>query len=252
MNAVLDRILSTQTVSDGAVTLPLRHPDFPALPVALDAAEGRLLTRIIEDIRPAATLEIGMAYGVSTLFICDALSTLGHPAHHIAIDPFQSTQWKGIGVRNVADAGYARLFELREERSELALPRLLERGTTIDFAFVDGWHTFDQVMVEFFYLDRMLRPGGVIAFDDADRRSVNRVVRYAINYPNYELYSPGPVGPTSWSGVARRALRHLPAADRLFRRDLLNRDWDLGIAGTCVAIRKTSEHARSSGWYQDF
>jgi predicted O-methyltransferase YrrM len=239
-------------VSDGAVTLPLRHPDFPALPVALDAAEGRLLTRIIDDVRPTATLEIGMAYGVSTLFICEALSTLGHPVRHTVIDPFQSTQWRGIGMRNVADAGYAALVELREERSELALPRLVEHGSVIDFAFVDGWHTFDQVMVEFFYLDRLLRPGGVIAFDDADRRSVNRVIRYAINYPNYQPYFPPAVGSHSWRGAARRAIRRVPGADRLLRRDLLYRDWDLGISGSCVAIRKASVEPRSSGWYVDF
>jgi predicted O-methyltransferase YrrM len=252
MNAVLDRILDTQTVTDGAVTLPLRHPDFPALPVAVDITEGRFLADIIRDVDPETTLEIGMAYGVSTLYICDALAALHHRVRHIAIDPFQSTQWRGIGLRNVREAGYGEIVDLREERSEFALPALVNDGLHLDFAFVDGWHTFDQVMVEFFYLDRLLRVGGVIAFDDADRRSVNRVMRYVINYPNYEVYRRPSSSHQSFAGALRRGLRHLPAANRIFRLDLLHRDWDLGILGSCVAIRKVSEHRRSSGWYRDF
>src|SRR5215471_534796 len=101
MNAVLDRILTTENVTDGTVTLPLRHPDHPSLPVHLDAAEGKLLGDLIRAIEPATTLEIGMAYGVSTLYICDALSSLDHPVTHIVLDPFQSRQWRGIGLRNV-------------------------------------------------------------------------------------------------------------------------------------------------------
>jgi predicted O-methyltransferase YrrM len=252
MNAVLDRILETQTVTDGAVTLPLRHPDFPSLPVALDDTEGRFLAQIIREVDPAHTLEVGMAYGVSTLYICEALAGLRHPVRHTVLDPFQSSQWRGIGLRNIREAGFGAFVDLIEERSEFALPRLVERGVRIDFAFVDGWHTFDQVMVEFYYLDRMLRPGGVIAFDDADRRSVNRAIRYAIACPNYEAYAAPQPSSTSWAGPVRRALRRMPAADRIFRRDLLYRDWDIGVLGSCVAIRKIADRPRSSGWYADF
>jgi predicted O-methyltransferase YrrM len=252
MNPVLNQILATETVTDGTVTLPLRDPIHPTGPVHIDAAEGKLLGEIIRAVDPVATLEIGMAYGVSTLYICDALSSLGHPVTHIVVDPFQSTHWRGIGLMNVRAAGYAPMIEFYEERSEFELPRLVASGRSVDFAFVDGWHTFDQVMVDFYYLDRMLRPGGVIAFDDADWRSVNRVIRYAMNYPNYEVYPVGASLPVSLLGRLRRAIGRLPGTERFLRRDLLHRDWDLGILGSCVALRKTREEPRSSRWYRDF
>jgi predicted O-methyltransferase YrrM len=184
VNSVLERILETQQVSDGIRNLPLSHPDFPNLPVAVTEAEGALIQRVIADIKPTTSLEIGCAYGVSTLYICETLaSLLDAPRRHIVLDPFQSTQWRGIGVRNVRDAGFVELLDFKEQRSELALPELLRDGVTIQLALVDGWHTFDQVMVEFYYLNRMLEVGGVILFDDADRRSVNRVIRHALTYP---------------------------------------------------------------------
>src|SRR5262249_12723865 len=159
-----------------------------------------------------------------------------------------ATQWKGIGLRNIRQAGYESIVEFHEARSEFLLPTLVQRGTRLEFALIDGWHTFDQVMVEFYFVNRLLRTGGVVVFDDADRPSVNRAIRHALTYPAYKLLEGSSPASGSLLGAARRSLRHLPYADQLFRRDFLYRDWDLGLAGSCVAIQKISEDHRSSGW----
>jgi predicted O-methyltransferase YrrM len=255
LNEVLERIIETREVSDGIQSLPLSHPDFPNLPVAIDRAEGRLLQRVIADIKPRTTLEIGCAYGVSTLYICEALTSLDQPARHIVLDPFQSTQWRGIGVKNAREAGFGDLLDFREQRSELALPQLVQEGVTIQFALIDGWHTFDQVMVEFYYLNRMLETGGVLVFDDADRRSVNRAIRHALTYPAYQVYGTEKDDEAvrrSTLGRLRRALVSVPAVAPLIRADVLQRDWDLGIFGSCVAIQKVGPDHRSSGWDRAF
>jgi hypothetical protein len=201
------------------------------------------------------SLEIGCAYGVSTLYICETLARAQQgSARHIVIDPFQSTQWRGIGRKNIRDAGFQALVDFREERSEVVLPRLLAEGVTLDFAFVDGWHTFDQVLVEFYYLNRLLRLGGVIAFDDANRRSVNRVIRHALTYPAYRVYGTEGGQPTQTTvlGRGRRVLGRMPAMSGILRPDFVSRDWDLGILGTCVAIQKIAEDKRGSGWDRSF
>jgi predicted O-methyltransferase YrrM len=260
MNAVLADILTSQRVSDGVSSFPLCHPDFPDLAVAVDPAEGAWLQQIVHDIRPAESLEIGCAYGVSSLYICEALcssdaleASPSGTRRHIVVDPFQSTQWRGIGVRNIRDAGFSSLVDFREERSEIVLPRLLQEGVRLDFAFIDGWHTFDQVLVEFYYVNRLLRVGGVIAFDDANRRSINRVVRHALTYPAYRVYGTErePAQPTVL-GRSRRALTRVPAISGILRPDFLHKDWDLGILGTCVAIQKVTDDKRSSGWDRSF
>jgi predicted O-methyltransferase YrrM len=261
MNAVLADILTSQQVSDGTTSFPLRHPDFPDLPVAVDPAEGAWLQTIVADLEPVRSLEIGCAYGVSSLYICEALARTSasatasaRQAQHIVIDPFQSTQWRGIGIKNIHDAGFGSLVDFREERSEIVLPRLLDEGVAFDFAFVDGWHTFDQVLVEFYYINRLLRVGGVIAFDDANRRSINRVVRHALTYPAYRVYGTEHEEATRPTvlGRSRRALTRVPAISGILRPDFLQKDWDLGILGTCVAIQKVADDRRSSGWDRSF
>jgi predicted O-methyltransferase YrrM len=72
----------------------------------------------------------------------------------------------GLGLANLDRAGYARLVEFHDEPSYRALPALEAAGQRIEFAFIDGWHTFDYVMVDFFYVDRMLRVGGIVVLDD--------------------------------------------------------------------------------------
>ena len=254
MNSVLERIVQTQKVTDGSTTLPLRHPDFPQLAVAVDMPEGAFLQRLVNDVKPKISLEIGCAYGVSTLYICESLSRVSSGTRHIVIDPFQSSQWRGIGRKNVEDAGFGALVDFREDYSELVLPQLVREGLQVDFAFVDGWHTFDQVLVEFFFLNKLLRVGGVIAFDDADRRSVNRAIRHALAYPAYRAYGTSRDTParTTWLGRGRRVLASVPPIAHALRPEVVSRDWDLGIYGSCVAIQKIDEDKRSSGWDASF
>src|SRR3954468_5428243 len=132
-NPVLARILSPHQVTDGTATLNLNHPETPGRDSHLREDEGALLQRIIDEIRPTATLEVGMAYGISTLYIMDALRRSGRPAAvHYALDPFQSTLWRGIGVQHVREAGYESSLRFIEERSELALPELVRKGVKVD------------------------------------------------------------------------------------------------------------------------
>jgi predicted O-methyltransferase YrrM len=59
--------------------------------VAASPAEGQALRRWVVSERATRTIEVGLGYGISTLFICDGLLEVADPAaHHIAIDPYQS------------------------------------------------------------------------------------------------------------------------------------------------------------------
>ena len=69
MNTVLSRILETQTVrTSTGQELPLHSH--------VEQIEGELLERWISDYKPMSVLEIGLAYGISALYICDAIMRL--------------------------------------------------------------------------------------------------------------------------------------------------------------------------------
>lgn len=255
-NPVLEGILETQAVidSDGREALSLRHPEFPDRFSHIGRATGELLQRTVADIQPKVSLEIGLAYGVSTLFICEAISSLPDPGTHIVLDPFQNGKWRGIGLKNLERAGFRHLVEFHEELSELALPRFIAEGRRVDLAFIDGLHRYDQAFVEFYFVTRLLRSGGVVLFDDAIRPSVKRVLRHALTYPCYELYATTGPAPARRSilGELRGRAAQLPAVRKIVRPDVLTRDWDLGLLGRCVALRKIDDDRRAPHWDADF
>jgi len=226
MNLTLKEILETRQVSDGRQTLPLTS--------FMDEKEGHLLARVVASVRPTTSLEIGFAYGVSTLFVCEALARIGKPARHIVIDPFQFSEWKGIGLRNIRSAGYEAYLELREQRSEIALPHLLGENTVLDMAVIDGWHTFDHALVDFFYVNKMLRIGGVIVFDDSSMPSVGKLIDHALTYGCYRIFGV-PSGASLWV----RRLAHLAA----FKRS----KWP-----SAIALQKIAADARPWDWHKDF
>jgi predicted O-methyltransferase YrrM len=158
---------------------------------AISAEYARALYGAVLARRPRTVVEIGMAFGISTLAILTALREIGADGRLISIDPRQSTGFHGIGLANVRRAGLDGRHELIEAFDYAALPRLLERGTRPEFAYIDGWHTFDYTLLDFFYLDKLLEPGGVIGFNDAGWRSVHKVLGFVRTHRKYREIDVG-------------------------------------------------------------
>jgi hypothetical protein len=66
-------------------------------------------------------------------------------------------------------------------------PGLIEKGILLDFAFVDGWHTFDYTLIDFFLIDKMLRPGGMVAFHDMYALSKQKVLGFVLSHRKYKI-----------------------------------------------------------------
>jgi hypothetical protein len=47
----------------------------------------------------------------------------------------------------------------------------------LDFALIDGCHGYPMVMLDFFYINTMLKKGGFLLIDDLDLHSVAELVR---------------------------------------------------------------------------
>jgi predicted O-methyltransferase YrrM len=248
---VLTEITRTQKVyaSDGSAY---------DLHSSIDEDEGRAIYELIQDQKISASLEVGCAYGISSLYICDALST-HQTRHHTIIDPVQSTDWRGIGISNLRKASFD-FFSLIEKPSEIALPELLANEEKFQFIFIDGWHTFDHTLLDFFYANRLLEDGGFVAIDDAGRPGIRRVIRYVSKYPNYRVYKRVNIA-VPGSGVRHLAKRFLdlslqPIAKKLpkgyssevFTEQFRNPD----PPSDMVIFQKTGPDTRSWDWYEPF
>jgi predicted O-methyltransferase YrrM len=203
---LLDRIYATGKVeaADGSLA--------DALPAALPEAHAREIERLVREMKLVRTLETGMAYGLSTLAICGVHDERGEGSH-VAIDPHQSTDWRGIGILNLERAGLAARARVIEARSDEALPRLRDEGLRIDFALIDGLHLFDATLVDFYLIDRLMDVGGLVVFHDTWMPAVAQAVAYVEANRAYERIEAG--------DAAMVALRKLADDDRAwdFHRD---------------------------------
>jgi predicted O-methyltransferase YrrM len=166
----IDEIYARGSVPDGS------GEPVELFPHSIERAQGEALRDLAVAEEARHTLEVGLALGVSALFLCQAVGERG--GRHVAIDPFQAESWRGAGLRTLFDAGAAGLVEVIEEESQLALPRLVSEGRGFDFAFVDGDHRFEGVFLDLYFMTRLVRPGGLVVVDDMWMPSVRTAVSY--------------------------------------------------------------------------
>ena len=146
--------------------------------VSVPVADCDVLRDLLLAEQPATVIEVGLAYGSSALAIAEALVAAGSgEARHVIVDAYQD-QFHGCGWAAITGAGLAGRCCLVQERSQIALPRLLGDGFAADAAFVDGSHIFHNVFADLFFLRELVRPGGLVILDDCNHLSVATAVRY--------------------------------------------------------------------------
>jgi len=132
--------------------------------------------RMLFSAEPVRALEVGAFDGVSANLMLDLLFT--HPASEVhAIDLFQpdpTTPEVDGGTRalfeeNCRTGGHERQIKLYEGLSVEVLAWMIAGEgfwESFDFIYVDGSHLAKDVFMDAALCWNLLKPGGVIAFDD--------------------------------------------------------------------------------------
>jgi predicted O-methyltransferase YrrM len=141
--------------------------------------------QLIPHVKPSRILEIGSYEGASACYLIETLAT------ERALEIHCVDSWAG-GVEHasngqfeadmaavearfhrntrlaIAKAGHAVSLTVHKEPSDIALARLLAEGRRghFDFVYVDGSHEAPDVLGDAVLGFKLLRVGGVMAFDD--------------------------------------------------------------------------------------
>ena len=254
MNSILQEIFKRGEVID-------RQGKIRKLNSHISQDAGEWLQQLIRKHKPQRVLEVGCAYGISSLYIAEALKDIPG-ARHLILDPYQNDPavWDGIGLKNLEKSGYRDLVDFMETPSEIGLPKLLEEHVKVDFIFLDGFHTFDHTALDFFYSHRLLNVNGILVFDDVQMPAVRKVVRMALSFGCYRVMG----GCRESSTVARRFFNAFKStvgpvmkifgkwADEIFHPEFLGSDVGKKINHSLTALIKTQEDRRAWDWFHDF
>lgn len=239
MNEIIERIFQSGYVKDA------KGNTYNHTVSSITYETGMLLYDFIRTFKPEKTLEIGLAYGISTLFICQAHRDNGTGCH-TAIDPFQEVAYKSIGLLNIKRANLKDLFQFHQVPSDEILPQFCKQKKTFDFAFIDGNHCFDYAFVDFFFIDKLLSIGGQIAFDDLWMPGVRKVVSFVLKNKPYKLiHSPSKYSTPIW--------KHLLKTGRRILQNPFGRDWVIkSIPQNVAFLKKIGDDNRDWKFHRDF
>ena len=189
--------------------------------------QGRALARLVEREAPERTLETGFAFGLSGLWIVlGALRGGARAPRHLAVDPFQTAAYGGAGRASFAAVGLGEALSVDERGSELALPELLRAGERFDLAFIDGSHLFEHVLLDLFYLARLVRPGGLVMVDDTWMPAVRAAVDYFVRNVGLRLEAPYRRRAPLLERLRGRPFEHAPMAVLRVPEERPARAWD--------------------------
>lgn len=241
MNPVIDRIYATRRVEDDEGNILDIEP-------GVKYAEGLALYDLIRNRGAGETLEVGMAIGLSALFMCQAHKD-GGGGRHTAVDPRQGEEYRFTGVKNVERAGLGSYLRLLHAPSDEALPRLVSDGETFDLIFIDGKHLFDFVLVDFYYADKLIRPGGCVVLHDYWMPAVRKALSFVLRNRQYKVVRDH--GTSPWSLMTRIGGFFL----NLFqsRNDIFSLKLVLAAGGrNYCALEKLEDDARLDGHFRNF
>lgn len=145
---------------------------------------GRLCYLACRQLRPRVVVETGVAYGVTSAYILQALEDNGYgELYSIDLPPLGKDAESYVGY---VIPQYLKIrWKLRAGSARNILPQVLRETGDIDVFVHDSLHTYRHMKWEFQSALQALRPGGLLISDDIE---VNRAFEEAISRPDVEQW----------------------------------------------------------------
>lgn len=150
--------MSLQSVADVVGSTPYMKP-----------RQAQIITDLIREYDLKDVLELGIMHGVSTCYIADTLRDLGG-GHVTSLDLDLSRDNKPDAETLLKQLGLMEMVTIRLDPTSYVwtLMKMLEEDPAprYDLCYLDGAHDWFADGFAFFLVDKILRPGGWLVFDD--------------------------------------------------------------------------------------
>jgi predicted O-methyltransferase YrrM len=120
---------------------------------------GRLLFRLVEYFKPQTIIELGTSVGISTLYLA-----LVNP--HARVFTIEGCTTKSEQAATNFNELHVTNIDQHIGRFDIVLPDLVKQIGKLDFAFVDGNHTYEATLANFKTLLNAAHNDTVFVFDD--------------------------------------------------------------------------------------
>ena len=246
---MLEEILSSNQVKDEQGNVHVLHSH-------TRRGQCEFLQKMVKEAKPLHSLEVGLAYGISTLAILDELKNSGNPYHHIVIDPFQD-DWQNVGLLNIERAGFSNHVTFERKFSDQVIPKLYYDNYRIQFAYIDSTKVLDIFMPAVYFINKILDIGGIMVLDDCGFPGIRILVRFLSQHPSYQIFNTYDRDNPSKKVQALRSLyqsglKLIPFKSKALPLNNFSSDKQLGVNYSCIAFRKIKDDDRQWDWHVNF
>lgn len=146
--------------------------------VALEPAKAEFCHLMCRALRAARVVEVGTSYGVSTLYLADAVRANGSG---VVIATEYEPEKAAVARAHFAEAGLSAFIDLRDGDLRETLKTI---EGPVDFVLMDIWTEMARPAIEL--IGPHLRPGAVIVADNtvSSRRGYGRFFEYVADPAN--------------------------------------------------------------------
>ena len=194
----------------------------------------------ITQSKPKQILQVGL--DELTLTLCQANSKLD--GSELTLVDFKLKDTETLCHPDLSDFESDNVERLDAAVDE-ALPDLCFQDRKIDFAIINLSTRFDEVLVAFYYLNKMMNPGANLIITHADKPIMRRLCRHIVRESGFDIQDSigGEIAKASLSRMFRQRFQQVPALirnqiEKLINPALLSSDEDEGIQGTTLSLLK--------------
>jgi predicted O-methyltransferase YrrM len=244
----LQKIFDTNkiVINDAGETIPLHSNT--------SLKQGLFLQEMFDIAKPNQSIEVGFAYGISSLFILEKHKQLKSKTNaHIVIEP--DSYWGNAAEYNIEKEGLSEYIQIKRDFSDKVLAGLFLDNTRIQFAYIDTTKQFDVIMQDFYLIDKIMDVGGIVVLDDCGGYwpGVQRVARFVNTLPNYEKVAAHDKIKMSFKKALAQNLISfvmslIPFKKRVYDGIDFSTNKKLGLDYNCIAFKKIGDDKRSWNW----
>ena len=148
--------------------------------------KGRLLSAAVKFFQPHRIVELGTAYGISSLFMGYALEELEVENDAPIIHTLEGFEPQATLSKELLQRELGKLVQCVHGRADQALASLAKSAGEIDFVFHDAGHSYDDYLHDFTALLPHMKSGSILLLDDIRWDDPRYVTRPARTYEGWQ------------------------------------------------------------------
>ena len=203
----------------------------------------KLILNTTKNVAPQTVLQIGAGCYESSKALIDALGSLEEPQFTLVVGDNDNSV-----LEQLNNDGLDEWADIVPQSADQVLPDFYFQEHRFDLAIINPGYTYDETLVCFYYMNKMLSKGNKIIVNQAADEKMHALCRHILDAGDFVVSaaSESPKQVSKLENLVREQYKKLPAwihrqAEMVINPALLENASVLGLDGDVIVFEKITE-----------